>query len=494
MASLLVKSLADRVIKNASPSAFFAEKLGEEGEYRYSSSNMLMVGEPDQQEMSATFRICEGSEDDDGDIVEPEGCVLDRFRKNPCVLFHHDKAKPAIGMSEDKSRVLHLTIRPNEIIAKCFFHGLPFDNKNWSREIFNLVCAGALRGASVGFLPIEAKKRGYGKDEGYHFTKYLLSEWSITPLPSNSDTLRMCLSRGYVKSLSLKTRLEGMLPPAQQWAHGASLPPGDRTMARKLGVANIEFDREIYKSAKDCVGFLKARGYDCSVASELPSLFVYQQSDAKPGAGQKSLAKGVTANLYVKKAKADDEEEEDDKPEDETAPAVEDEVVEKDDDGDADDVPAETDEAVETTAEDAETEPDVDHSQKPGAQDLRDLVLHFAALTESIPQMLSRNENPKVVKILEKLSADAQKVDADLREAFGAQYPGANLDEMLSQDVAPVEETPPVEDVVDEPELDETVTKAEDEKDAKEFMKALKLTNRKLDGVAKKLSGTAVSA
>lgn len=466
MASLLTKDLASRVITSANPRAAFAQPIGGDGESSYSSANMLMIGEPDQKEMSATFRICEGSEDDDGDIVDPMGCVLDRYQRNPIVLFHHDKDRPAIGISEDKSKRLHLEIHPKEIIAKCFFHGLPFDNKNWSREIFDLVCAGALRGASIGFLPIEARKRGHDKDSGYHFTRYLLTEWSITPIPSNSDTLRLCLSKGYVKSLELKTRLESMLPVSPQWANGASLPTGVKKMSKKLGVANIEFDRAVYKTVKDCVGFLKARGYDSSLlVSELPTAFVYQQSNGKPGAGQKSLAKGVVANLYVKKAKADDEDEEkdDDIPETaetETTP-MEDETVEKADDIAEIETPADETESTEDEAEEtAEDEAPDAEEVKAEATKVALAINHFKAYLDHV------EANPHSGPMAEDLAGVdgvLTKAVETLTEKFGANYAAHAIDALAPMGASePAAEPEPVEMDADV-DLDDEITKADDE-------------------------------
>ncbi len=486
MPSLLVKDLSTRVITSAGP---YAQPMGGDGESSYSSANMLMVGEPDEREMSATFRICEGSQDDDGDIVEPQGFDLSRYKKNPCVLFHHDKDNPGIGMSEDKSKTLHLFVKPNEVIAKCFFHCLPFKGINLSEEIFHLVVKGALRGASVGFLPIEARKRGPGKDDGYHFLRALLTEWSITPIPSNSDTLRMCLSRGYVKSKSLKTRLESLLPPKQEWANGAELVDRRKrgqaestAMAKKLGVANIEFDRKVYKTIKDCVGFLNARGYDSSVVSELPGLYVYKQTDAKPGAGQKSLAAGVVANLYVKKAKADEEEVDDETPLDEPSKneAVDDtaDEVEKSDDGDTDDVSAEdANEETEAPAEDTETESGDDpEAMKEEATKVAMAINHFKAYLEHVAQ------NPHAGAMADeiaKIDAVLAKGVEKLTAGFGKHYAAHAIDALAPMGGAPAEE--PVGDVP----LEDEVTKSEDEDDP-EVMKCLTTSRRSIAGWLKK--------
>lgn len=481
----LTKDLAHRNIQPSSAMAVYARPIGSDGVASYSSSSMTCLDDQiDQQEMSAWFRICASSEDDDGDIVEPSGMDLSRYKSNPIVLFHHDKESPAIGLSEDRNKQLCVSVRPNEIIAKCFFHGLPFDGKNLSQEIFDLVVRGAIRGASVGFLPIQAKKRGYGDEAGYHFHRSLLTEWSITPIPSNAETLRMCLSRGYVKSLELKTHLEKFATPLAQYAHGADLSSGgdgSKPMKQARRISNVTADRGVFKSLQDAIATLKTKGYDVSAAEELPTLFVFRQSDVEPSisAGVKEITKGLTAHYgYVSKAKADDvEEDKDDEEESETASETptEENQVEKSEE-EVNETPV--DETNETEEEQAEEDAEgtEDHSQKPGAQDLKNLGVHFQALLDNIPDMLGRNENPKVRKILDRLNVDAQNVLEDLREVFTAQYPGANFDEAAAQ-------TPETE--VEEPEAEEMAM--DDDEVYKRLEKKLTRLHSAAGSVAKNL-------
>lgn len=476
MASLLQKSLTNRVIKSAL--ANYATPIGTEGESSFASAGMTLIGQPDEREMSAMFRIAEGGIDDDGDIVNPSGCVLDRYRANPIVLFHHDKDSPGIGVSEDNAKNLALTIKDNEIVAKCFFHGLPFRGVNLSEEVFNLVCKGALRGASIGFLPIEARQRGRTKEDGYHFTKYLLTEWSITPIPSNADTLRMCLSRGYVKSLALRTRLEKLVSESPQWANGIDL--GEKTMTRKLGVANIEFDRDVYKSLKDCKAFLAARGGDASIVDECSTLWIFKQSDLTPGAGRKQLAKGVYQNLgLITKSHKDDEE---------------DDPNEIEPDGDIDDVPAETETAIEETetpvdemeAADEPEEVADPEAMKAEATDLAMRINHFKAYLAHAAE--SPGPDWAADKIA-KLNADIETIVADLTEGFGANYAEHAIDALAPMAADPMETPAPIDDVTtldDEP-LDDEIQKNMDEMEEEKYAKALRAGIRKLETCGKTL-------
>ncbi len=202
--SALIHDIRRRISKNISP-------IGTSGEYAYSSPQALMVPETvNEAEMSAEFVIVSKVEDREYDVITPQGCeeYLDEYRRNPVVLLEHDALKP-IGLSTDKAGTFHFRVTPDRIIAKCFFHCLPLNGENLSEEVFRLVTKGVFRGASPGFLPIRASKRGYAKDSGYEYSAWRLTEWSITSQPVNQDALRLSLSG--VRCKSLKRTLESLV-------------------------------------------------------------------------------------------------------------------------------------------------------------------------------------------------------------------------------------------------------------------------------------------
>lgn len=414
----IVTDLRRRISKNIAP-------IGTSGEYAYSSPQALMVpATVNEDEMSAEFVIVSKVEDREYDVITPQGCeeYLDEYRRNPVVLLEHDALKP-IGLSTDKAGVFHFRVLADRIIAKCFFHCLPLNGENLSEEVFRLVTKGVFRGASPGFLPIRGRKRGYGKDDGYEYHAWRLTEWSITSQPVNQDALR--LSLGGVRCKSLRRTLESLVikpspvvrggfvayqaPNASVRAAGAELKAGlksakiavkkflsleEAKSMSKPKTASIEFDKSIFKEEKAAVAWLDQHGYDSSSCVPLPASFVFKQRGGKLLEGKKSLATGVWA-LQTKafgkddeKDKDDDEEKDkkDDKPNDMADEKVEkaDEKPDEDDDdeiddvedGDAEDADADN-EGEEAEGEEAPVDEATDPAQmKADSEKILDLIAH----------------------------------------------------------------------------------------------------------------------
>jgi phage head maturation protease len=120
-----------------------------------------------------------------GDVIEQEGWVLDRYMKNPVILWAHDHRTPAIGYTKDigKSPVLNgdIMFNPKEID--------PFGGK-----IKDLIDFGSIKAGSVGFNPVEwevleHKEGSYTIIDGYRFKKQELMEFSVCNVPANPFAL-----------------------------------------------------------------------------------------------------------------------------------------------------------------------------------------------------------------------------------------------------------------------------------------------------------------
>lgn len=454
--------LRRRIKKNIAP-------IGNAGEFAYSSPTALIVPESiSEREMSAEFVIVSGTEDRDNDIIEPAGCeeYLDEYRRNPVVLLEHDCLKP-IGLSTDKSGQFHFRILADKIIAKCFFHCLPLNGENLSEEVFRLVTKGVFRGASIGFLPIRGRKRGYGKDDGYTYTAWRPTEWSLTTQPVHQDTLRCSLAG--IRCKSLRHTLESLVvksAPVIVGGFDSKIADGVGTQGQrsmKPKTAAIEFDKSVFADESACVAWLNAHGNDSSACMPLASSYIFTQREGKPNAGKKSLGKGVTA-LLTKAFGKKDEEEGDDKIDgkEEKADDMEDDKIEKsDDETDEDAIDDESDDLEDGDAEDAdandesetpeedeaapEDETPVDpEALKAEAQDLANVVTHFKTLLAAIPEMSQRSS--KMGDQYGKLATDAQALIDDLSAAFGEHFSDVALDAMASKAAdepqAPVEPTP----------------------------------------------------
>lgn len=210
------------------------------------------VREIRRAEKAVVATISTRARDRHGDIVDPKGVRLERFRKNPVVLYAHDYG----GLPVARSMWERLRLVDNgrdgggELIAKPQFH---LDTE-LSREVWALVEKGVLSAWSVGFIPekwepITASPQRTQKTDGerqrqksepsgtsvpnavqgFRVTKWDLLEYSCVPVPANFQALthelkqRRITAPALVKSLA-PLGLEGpdLVPTAIRIHHGDS--------------------------------------------------------------------------------------------------------------------------------------------------------------------------------------------------------------------------------------------------------------------------------
>lgn len=123
-----------------------------------------------------SFVISTGAVDRDKDTVAPDGWKLDRYRKNPVVLWAHDSRSLPIGKAE--------TVLASGSALKA---RIKFAPTEFAETVRRLVDGGFIRATSVGFIADKAKfndERG-----GVDFESQELLEFSLVPVPSNPDAL-----------------------------------------------------------------------------------------------------------------------------------------------------------------------------------------------------------------------------------------------------------------------------------------------------------------
>jgi len=499
----IVKELMTRSRKDFSPEAYLAAPVGSDGVISYTSPNSYALKDGlSEAERSQTFVICDIAEDREGDIVDPRGCLpyLSEYSRNSIICYEHDATLGAIGLSKSPAGVLSLDIQPTKIIAKCYYHCRPFRGENLSAECWELARAGVLLGASIGFLPIESERVGYGK--GLRFTKWRLTEWSNTFLPVHQatlqeDVLRNSLSRGKIKSIQLRQRIESILPPAKVWSPGAEIKS---MSSKKLKTGAIEFDASIF-SPEQAEAYLRTYGHKSFAGkTELPGVLVFSRPDISliPGS-RKSLGNGVAALMGVKKAMNDDEDE--DKDDYTENPDAEADAAETHDEPDGDET-ATGDEPETPETDEAETETeataDAGVSEETAAQarDLVNVIVHFESLLEALPGMA---QHPELSDKYAKIQADAESLVADLNEAFKEKFADHAIEQLkqsaMAGDVAPVEPVAeaPVEDVPVE-DIDEDTPDMDEDEIKKALTKARREAGRVKSGMvrlAKAFSGVA---
>jgi HK97 family phage prohead protease len=115
--------------------------------------------------------------------MQPDGCVLTNYRKNPIVLADHDRTKP-IGNAE-------VVVRNGALEALITF--APHGASEKADEYCALAKAGVLSAVSIGFMPIEMQPI---KGGGLMISKWELLEISMVAIPANADALVIARSFG----------------------------------------------------------------------------------------------------------------------------------------------------------------------------------------------------------------------------------------------------------------------------------------------------------
>src|SRR5262249_2646260 len=144
----------------------------------------------DRGAMSATFVVSEESVDRSGDRVILSGIDLRAHARNPCVLHDHGRNgwSLPIGKSEDPATGRYMTWaewQHRKLLGVCYCA----KNNPRAEEVYRLVEAGILRGASIGYKPISSEPMP-GSDPSDENPPTLLRaielcEWSICAVPDN---------------------------------------------------------------------------------------------------------------------------------------------------------------------------------------------------------------------------------------------------------------------------------------------------------------------
>lgn len=281
--------------------------------------------------MTSWFTISTSSLDREGDSLNPAGCLktIANYARNPVVSLDHFRQEPLpIGTSVgDKG--LPLIIGPDYIKAGCKHHDLT----KTARDVWNLVKAGILRGASIAFMPLKAKKvgeisKGSLSSARYVFDGYDVSEWAICSVPVNPEAVRIELSRGHIESDEFKKSLASFAEKPLEYAHGWN--PQEITMpaVNIRDIAAVRFSKAHWPEADKVTDWLKSMGFDQSVHVDHPKSFDYVQQQ---GEHEKSVKLGDGVEGLLLKGKVVVE-----TPTDKTIPVLPDEtppVVQKADDG-----------------------------------------------------------------------------------------------------------------------------------------------------------------
>lgn len=128
---------------------------------------------------AVTFTVSTGTVDRDGDVINPKGWQLDNYRKNPVVLFGHDYKSLPVAKATAITQTASGLVATAEFPAKGTYA--------FADTVYDMLKAGFLSATSVGFRPI--KSQPHSETKGTQFDEQELLEFSIVPVPANSEAL-----------------------------------------------------------------------------------------------------------------------------------------------------------------------------------------------------------------------------------------------------------------------------------------------------------------
>lgn len=179
----------------------------------------------DESTMSATAVISTPTIDRVGDLLIPQGCRLDNYRKNPVVLWNHgfEDGKP-IGKSVDPSGNLSVRIPGDMVEATCYFS----PSLREASQIFELIVEGIVKATSVRETPIVSS---YKRDPEFGdiliVEEWELEEWSWVPVGCNPDAVAKALHIGKLAgspiSATVLKSLQSIAPQRQAVGKGLDL-------------------------------------------------------------------------------------------------------------------------------------------------------------------------------------------------------------------------------------------------------------------------------
>lgn len=317
----------------------------------------------DSVSQSALFTISTVSQDRDGDVVVPEGCLklIKTYQANPIVLFDHGAFPLPIGLSEDPvTKTCTVNVQPDRITGRVFFHCKTLE----SSQVCSLVAAKVLRGASIGYKGIKGKSiNPQKKNGGTLFEEWELVEWSVVPVPCNQDALLTALSANWDgKSLAepIALRLKSLIVPSKKLVFPVSVKSQDKRMkAMAEDTSPNEQDSTVVDQADDGGNDMPASAKVAKAALEAHKAILDSVAEGmgtlehekmnkafKSYLGKSRKAYGVLAKAanehhpdhFEKYEEVDEDDEESSEPTEETNEAIEGQGKDTEDDNDVSNV------------------------------------------------------------------------------------------------------------------------------------------------------------
>lgn len=143
-------------------------------------SDGLQFRSVDRAKRTARFVASSDTIDSHGEIVEQDW-DLSRYRKNPVILYGHDRWGLPIG------RAVECGLVDGNLEVEILF--APATANPFAEQVWQLVDGEFLRAVSVGFLPGDARRELRDGVEVWVLRQNVLFEISVVPIGSNPDAL-----------------------------------------------------------------------------------------------------------------------------------------------------------------------------------------------------------------------------------------------------------------------------------------------------------------
>lgn len=159
----------------------------------------------DSANRKLTVAISTISPDRSGDIVRPDGCVLDNYKNNPVVAAFHQYNQPSIGSAKE------ITLENDRIVATPEFARKGVNPM--ADMLFELYKDGHMNAWSIGFMPLEWNEL---KGGGREFTKWELLEFSAVLVPDNPEAVTLARSLAAENGISDDVISKALAEPEEE--------------------------------------------------------------------------------------------------------------------------------------------------------------------------------------------------------------------------------------------------------------------------------------
>ena len=173
------------------------------GYKRVSMNSEIDISTERRQDISV---ISSAVVDRDRDFIVQAGLNFNEYKKNPTVLFNHNRNSLPVGKCLNVFRYNTDTLNGWKAITHYTEQPDDWEGEWLPDAVFHLIKSGVLRGKSIGFIPTKARRVTAAdaeknlalKDAQFIIEKATVFEYSVVNVGANQDALVQAVSKGLV--------------------------------------------------------------------------------------------------------------------------------------------------------------------------------------------------------------------------------------------------------------------------------------------------------